>query len=585
MGFARKLSIFCFGIYGLTAIGCSANHSNSKNEGNAIAEIGYCSSPISYSGSTISISANAQFSRFNDFDGVHSGLYATQVLPIRHAEVVLLDSSGVTVQCGETDDTGNISLVIPQSPGAYTLQVNSRANNASVKVSVLNNPSENMYYSIKKTFSVSSSDTVLSVVLPMAPNTGTLEGGAFNIFDDILKSNEFLRANTTCSGCTPFTVAPKIRAFWTPGFNPGTYIGFSASNTISYFMPGPDYWRGLYINGGYNGNVCGDTDHFDNSVIVHEYGHVMEDQFGVSNSPGGQHDGNSIIDPRLAWSEGWADFFQSAVLHRPIYTDTSGQHTAACGNNNGVLFPSKDLENKSFDDDDPDSTGFPGEGIYREFSITRTLVDAIQTTATGDGIFGSVPFAKVWQAFSDPSLGLRNSSRHFRSSGMFVSFLNALTPIDANVISNEVQATNMNFYGLPLSATGTQCADFSFAANQTVSVSDPSWLFLSNRYYNYYYDGSASGATIRLKYQGTGIYNLDLIVFPEDHDLEDISTAAATSQHSGPESTGTYPGLETASLNGNPAGYYLIDVRANYTGNANPTNFYLENGSGAKLCP
>jgi hypothetical protein len=426
MKLSQRSAIFCLGIFIFSTLGCSGNISNLPNNGNAVAEIAYCSNPISYSGVTTTITGTAQFSRFNDYDGVHTGLYTVQTLPIRHAEVVLLDSSGVTIQCGETDNSGAISMIIPRSSGSYTLQVNSRADNAFVKVSVVNNPSENKFYSIKNTFSVSANDTAVAVNLPIAPNSGTLEGGAFNIFEDILKANDFLRANSTCAGCTTFTIAPKIRAFWTPGFNPGTYIGYSASNTISYFMPGPDYWRGLYINGGYNGNICGDTDHFDNSVIVHEYGHVMEDQFGISNSPGGQHDGNSIIDPRLAWSEGWADFFQSAVLNRSIYADTSGQHSNECGFNNGLLFSAKDLETKAAGDDDPDSTGLAGEGVYREFSITRTLYDTIQTSGSGDGLYGNIPFAKVWRAFSDANLGLRNTSRHFRSSGMFFSMLFSL---------------------------------------------------------------------------------------------------------------------------------------------------------------
>jgi hypothetical protein len=571
-------------IFGFVAAGCSGRSSSLNGDGHAIAEAAFCSNVKTYSGPTVTVSGTAVFNRFNDYDGVHSGLYTVETLPIRHAEVLITDSSGTAVQCGETNDTGGISMVIPQTPGTYTLQINSRADSTYVKVSVLNNPSENKFYSIKNNFTVTATDTTVTVPTITAPHTGTLEGGAFNIFEDIVKANEFLRNHSSCSGCTAFTVAPMIRAFWTPGFNPGTYIGFSASNTISYFMNGPSYWRGLYINGGYNGGVCGDTDHFDNSVIVHEYGHVMEDQFAISNSPGGQHDGNSIIDPRLAWSEGWADFFQAAVLNRNVYTDTSGQHSSDCGFNNGVLFASKNMETKAAGDDYPNSTGFNGEGIYREFSIARTLYDVIQTSGAGDGVFGNIPFANVWRAFSDPTLGLKHSSLRFRNSGMFFSLLNSLQTINANVISNEVQAANTNYYATPLSAIGT-CSDFSFSGNETVDMSDSAWLLLSNRYFHYFYDGSGPGATVRLKYKGSGTYDLDLVAFPEDHDLEDLSTAVAVAEHSGPESSGPYPGLETINLSGKAPGHYLINVRANYTGNNNPTNFYLENGSGVKLCP
>lgn len=91
---------------------------------------------------------------------------------------------------------------------------------------------------------------------------------------------------------------------------------------LSFYKPGE---RKLFILGGSNGNVdTADTDHFDNSIILHEYGHFLEDVYGKTDSPGGYHNGSSIIDPRLAWSEGFTNSFQGAALGKNFYLDTAG---------------------------------------------------------------------------------------------------------------------------------------------------------------------------------------------------------------------------------------------------------------------
>ncbi|MEK7356871.1 MAG: hypothetical protein AAB250_10505, partial [Bdellovibrionota bacterium] len=166
----------------------------------------------------------------------------------------------------------------------------------------------------------------------VASATGSLVGGAFNILDQILNAQEYLRTKTSgCSGtfgdCSAFTTAPLVLVYWTPGLSPGVYYGISGG--ISFYLNDD---KELYILGGISGDTeVSDMDHFDNSVIVHEYGHFIEDQFGNPDSPGGSHNGNSVIDPRLAWGEGWANFFQAAVTGVPYYRDTYGHVVCSSG--------------------------------------------------------------------------------------------------------------------------------------------------------------------------------------------------------------------------------------------------------------
>ncbi|MCF6281836.1 MAG: hypothetical protein L3J28_06420 [Candidatus Polarisedimenticolaceae bacterium] len=61
-------------------------------------------------------------------------------------------------------------------------------------------------------------------------------------------------------------------------------------------------------------NQSGDTDHFDDDVLLHEFGHFIETQYLTSDSPGGCHFlTDNDLDLRLAWGEGWGTFFASAV--------------------------------------------------------------------------------------------------------------------------------------------------------------------------------------------------------------------------------------------------------------------------------
>ena len=308
-------------------------------------EASFNSTATSYSGSTTTITSLAQFERFDDYNPgtdvtsgcgtsgnpCKQGLVHLSTYNIRDAEAHIYNAStGALVQAGETHTDGVVSMVIPKTAGSYRLEVHSRAFNTSqYEASVLNNPYDKSYYKISVNFSLTGSEgSTTAVTLPVAPHGGTLEGGAFNILNDILIANDWLRAHAPgqstssssadyCTGsvCNTFTVAPKVQIYWTKGLSPGTYYG-DPSVGISFFAPtsGGGLYGGLYILGGIEGEICTDTDHYDNSVIIHEYGHFLEKSFAQSDSPGGSHDGDNIIDPRLAWSEGWADFFQSGQI-------------------------------------------------------------------------------------------------------------------------------------------------------------------------------------------------------------------------------------------------------------------------------
>lgn len=591
---------------------CKSN--SSSTDGNSYRsqtpEADYAGTPTTFSGATTLITATARFNRYSD-TGV-TGLNSIESnLPIRYAEVHILDSGGNRIQQGETDASGAISLAIPRTAGTYTLRVNSRSNNSHLKASVLKDPFDTQYYSLDTSFTLSGSETTAAVTIQnaQATNSSDLLGGAFNILDQILVANDFLRSQAYLASCTfcvnNFTVAPKIQIYWQKGLTPGTYFG-SSSYAISFFLAesGSGLYRGLYILGGLEGDVCSDTDHFDRSVLLHEYGHFLEDIYGKSASPGGSHDGNSLIDPRLAWSEGWADYFQAAALGRSYYRDTS--KNAGCSGGARLSFSDFDLETKA-------NTDVPvaDEGIFREISIARTLYDVMtgasqsstyNMTSNTDSHSADMGFAPIWNSFQS----MNSASYHFQNMGMLNEILAAATnasyssTIKTNylaVLANEEQVTDRSLYAQPISAQGT--CSWSIAQTEPVAdnvdssgyitFSDP---LRSNDYFSYEYDGSSAKAVIYLRYKKSGgtistPYDLDLYVYKEDHTLLDSTSIVASSTVAYPESGGTtsYPGYERIDLTGQAAGTYLINVKVYYSARRATTSYILQNSSGASLCP
>ncbi|MCA9523766.1 MAG: hypothetical protein KC609_22510 [Myxococcales bacterium] len=109
----------------------------------------------------------------------------------------------------------------------------------------------------------------------------------------------------------------------------------------------------VYISGSLD-----DPDAYDDAVIAHEVWHFIEDAYSRRDTPGGFHDGTRT-DPALAFSEGFAHFFQAVVRGESNYLDFRNGTVRRF-----VLDPVLDPE--SFGTSDGSVTG----------SISENLVDA-----------------------------------------------------------------------------------------------------------------------------------------------------------------------------------------------------------------
>ena len=537
----------------------------------------YCNTKATFaSDSPITVTGTAKF----EYRIKGNGPVTTNPEPIKYAEVRVTDSSGNIIQCSETDENGEFSFPLPGNGAAYTVSVLSRSNNEHNTAYILNNPTDNKEYELSKTITASGSPHVDL----LAKATGDLKGGAFNILDQIYKAQKFLREETKdCdqSGsptyypdCVPFTTAPVANIYWSPGVSPGIYVG--VDGPISFYLSGTN---SLYILGGENGDTqYSDMDHFDNSVIIHEYAHFIEDIFGKPDSPGGSHDADSIIDPRLAWSEGFANYFQAAVLGIDYYLDTSGH--VGCGTNCKSEIKLKLDPNPS--DTYNDKPREDGEGNFREFSVARLLYDV-----TKNG--GASQFSEIWTILRGPSNGFYGISDRFKSIGRFHVIQRSLSGDSSwsTLRTTEKQTGNLANFATPLKVCDgdpSQHMAIMRCSGDSGSFSTSN-LLRNNDFFVYDHPGGPLSVSLTWRtWQTYHKADLDLYIYKEGYYFGDSSTMAAKSDTASDSNSGS-ESINTVL----PAGTYMINVMA-YTGiyqtpNVTHDTSYKLQLNGTYYCP
>lgn len=72
------------------------------------------------------------------------------------------------------------------------------------------------------------------------------------------------------------------------------------------------------------GDANNDIDEYDPHVLLHEWGHYIEDELFRSDSIGGDHSDGQLLDFRVAMSEGFANAFSGMMIDQVNYADASG---------------------------------------------------------------------------------------------------------------------------------------------------------------------------------------------------------------------------------------------------------------------
>jgi hypothetical protein len=229
-----------------------------------------------------------------------TGLGSTITLPIQQARVILInEQTGDYLTDAHTGLDGRYTITIEaESLEQVSVHILTQDQQREIKVKDCPDADCEFFY----TYTLSTAPFVPEVDMNIGTLTATVAdlGPAFNILTELQRSVDYSDAVTN-------QPLGEIWALWADGAvgaceGASCYIGFG----VLIITNGPD-----------------DSDHYDDMVIGHEFGHLFHDLLSHSDNPGGVHDG-SPADPRLAWGEGFGTYLGSQVYNSPIYIDTNG---------------------------------------------------------------------------------------------------------------------------------------------------------------------------------------------------------------------------------------------------------------------
>lgn len=347
---------------------------------------------------------------------------------------------------------------------------------------------------------------------------GTRDAAPFSILDAVY---EAMRYVVPVEASTTF---PALELDWAPSNTGGdTYYEGGSTPTITVA-----------------GQANVDTDEYDRHVIVHEYAHYLEDQFGRSDSIGGPHSFGDILDPRVAFSEGQAYAFAALALGDPRVRDTLGMNQS---------------QESHFSVETNTSTN---AGWFSESSVQEALYDFVDAGAEANDTL-SLPFATFWDALT----GAQRATPAFTTIFPFATALRAAAPgsagaIDARLTAESIATAALDDYGSgethlppvgsPVSADAVPVhALASIGAMQTTVRSTNKWgVFnaLSNSRFVRFSVPSARSVTITAGTATAG-RDIDFLLFRAG----ELIVAG--------ENAGTSPESRTVNL---AAGDYVLDV-------------------------
>jgi hypothetical protein len=250
---------------------------------------------------------------------VDPNLPTTTLEPVRGArvEVLRMNCGEEVIGTADTGDDGSYSVAVTTPSGSLLrVSVLSQRVDPSSPAAVRNNARDRLIYSLESADLSLTSQPVqgYQIDLDATIDCSFQVAGAFNILEQTRRAFEAVKAASLPPPDHPLTV------LWALGEPDGTFFSVSPSDLNGDGLGGDPF---LQLRGGAFISGCRNTDQFDDGIIIHEFGHYVAFLYSEDSSPGGSHATSELIDPRVAWSEGWANFFSCMVRNDPNFIDTS----------------------------------------------------------------------------------------------------------------------------------------------------------------------------------------------------------------------------------------------------------------------
>ena len=159
---------------------------------------------------------------------------------------------------------------------------------------------------------------------------------------------------------------------------------------------GTSFFSGEYIM--VLGDADADTDEYDESIIIHEWGHYFQSIASRDDSIGGSHGSGDLLDMRVAFSEGWANALSGLAAGIDRYQDSGGSQQGggfsrslenALTESQGAVkgwYSEDSVQTVIFDffdaeDNDDETLALPASAMM------TTLLDYMPNQAAGTSIF------------------------------------------------------------------------------------------------------------------------------------------------------------------------------------------------------
>jgi len=346
---------------------------------------------------------------------------ATRQRPIRGAVVEAVSSPGNEVLLTtSTDGEGRYTLQVRQS--ATNVVVRLRAQYAQVgtpswNFQVLDNTRGNAPYVLTSSPRPVDGPPVTVDFTATSGWTGVNYGAdrlaaPFAILDAVWLAHQKTVA------VAPAQTWPPLDLMWSVNNRPEPGTEFHGQIGTTRFVPaGPSSSHRIYILG----KEDVDTDEYDAHVIVHEFGHYVQDVVSRDHTPAGTHTTRGREDMRLAFSEGWGNAWAAMVLGDPIYRDSKGAGQQGAGSSTFDVATAPPFEQA---------------GWYREDSVGSILWQLHQHPEVG--------FGPIWRTMTGPmrTLNAVTSLHMFAAGFRTVATAAQSSVLDAALASQRIAITN-----------------------------------------------------------------------------------------------------------------------------------------------
>jgi hypothetical protein len=330
---------------------------------------------------------------------------SARLKPVRNAVIRVRIGSAV-VATGATDLDGNYALTF--APGAATtVSLEALARTTSPPIQVEDNTDGDAVWAVGATTEATSGRRDLHATHGWTGSRYDASkrlAAPFAILDSMYTA---AKGFLDIPRAVPF---PPLRVNWSPDNAPTVGVdGWpdprSGAIATSHYSHGDGE---IYILG----KAGVDTDEFDAHVVVHEWGHFFEARLSRADSPGGPHGPGDVLDPRLAFGEGYGSALASMLLPEPIYADTQWSSPARL-----VAFGFS--AETTYSDD-------PQPGPFSEMSVIRLLYDLFDAGTSEPWDAVSIGLGPIY----DVLVGPQRATPALTTIGSFVAALKDLPEVD-----------------------------------------------------------------------------------------------------------------------------------------------------------